>query len=427
MLRFLQRYYLLFIFLLFIPVTIQKIEPNPRSLIWSDTEGYYMYLPGLFIINDLHKIPEGSMNVRKNEKNEVVIKYTYGVSIFYFPFFVAAKYLSGTFGYDYSDYFNPVYCYAIAVSGYLFGFLGLFVLQRSLRRYFSEIVVALTVLSIFMGTNLFYYITRQMSMSHGYSFFLFSLILWLTPKWYRSPDTRNTVLLGLITGWIILIRPTNIFILLFFIGYDIYNRGQLSERIRFLVNQKAKLALAAVSGFIMFIPQMLYWHEMTGSFLRYSYEGEEFIYWNKPKIAEVLFDVQNGLFLYSPIVLFSIIGIFMGLRQKKAQAPSVGIIFIIITYIFASWWAWWFGGAFGHRCYIEFYAILALPMALFFTRILSARSVAVRYGVLLLTIFLNYYGVKMAALYSKLPGPWDGKDWIWNFDKIKWIWSYLFK
>jgi len=83
----------------------------------------------------------------------------------------------------------------------------------------------------------------------------------------------------------------------------------------------------------------------------------------RPKIPDVLFDVQNGLFLYSPLVLLMIVGIFLGLRKKNFQAPATLIIFSIATYMFASWWAWWFGGAFGPCCYVEYYALLAFPLA----------------------------------------------------------------
>ena len=48
---------------------------------------------------------------------------------------------------------------------------------------------------------------------------------------------------------------------------------------------------------------------MTGHWLYYSYTEEGFKYWNEPKIAAVLFDVQNGLFLYSPLVLLMMAGL----------------------------------------------------------------------------------------------------------------------
>ncbi|MBL0009093.1 MAG: hypothetical protein IPP25_18465 [Saprospiraceae bacterium] len=136
-------------------------------------------------------------------------------------------------------------------------------------------------------------------------------------------------------------------------------------------------------AFLFFLPQLMYWKEMTGHWLYYSYTEEGFKYWNEPKIAAVLFDVQNGLFLYSPLVLLMMTGIVMGLFKKNFQAPVVLLIFSIATYFFASWWAWWFGGAFGHRCYVEFtpywpfhlldYISMCLCVGMLFHALLSFR------------------------------------------------------
>jgi hypothetical protein len=166
---------------------------------------------------------------------------------------------------------------------------------------------------------------------------------------------------------------------------------------------------------------------MNGRLIRYSYGDESFKYWLEPKIAAVLFDVQNGLFLYSPMVLLMVVGIIIGIKKKTYQGISLGIVFVIITYIFASWWAWWFGGAFGHRSYIEYYALFAIPLAGFYETVLQRRNMLLKLLVVVLSGFLMFYGVKMSLLHSHLPGPWDGADWRWNWEKIKWVWSYLFK
>lgn len=388
-----------------------------------------MYLPATFIFGDVHKVPEGSMNARKNEQGEVVIKYTYGVSLFYLPFFLAAKtYCSLAAHHDPVDYFNKDYCRAIGLCGYFFGFVGLFFLQKALRSSgFSAAVVALTLFGTLFGTNLFHYMTKEMGMSHVYSFCLFAFFIWQLPRFLQRPSWKNALLLGAALGWITLIRPTNAMIGLLLPLYGVYSWTELRVRCQFLVEKWPQLLAAAGAAMVLFLPQIWYWHTMTGEWLRYSYEGESFIYWNKPKIAAVLFDVQNGLFLYSPIVLLSIIGLGIGWRNRTAHAPVITLLFVLATYSFASWWAWWFGGAFGHRCYVEFYALLAFPMALFFAKTLALRNIWLKSLILFVSLFLMYYGAKLSFLYNQLPGPWDGEDWRWNWDKIKWVWGYLFK
>ena len=58
-------------------------------------------------------------------------------------------------------------------------------------------------------------------MSHVYSFALFAVFILLTQKWYKNPSVKNSVLVGLLSGLISLIRPTNIIIVLIFVFYFI--------------------------------------------------------------------------------------------------------------------------------------------------------------------------------------------------------------
>lgn len=428
-LNFLRRNYLPLLFILFFPVMLNRINVNPRAVVWSDCEGYYMYLPGLFMIGDFHKLPEGSVWPQRNEKGEIMLKYTCGVAMFEMPFFLATKAYCIAKKYDVQDYFNVHYCRAMAISGYFFGFLGLFFLRKALlRRKFSEKVTFWTLLAVFLGTNLFHYMTKEVGMSHAYSFCLFAFTAWQTPRFYEKPSWLNAALLGGALGWLVLIRPTSAVVAVFVFLYDVYSWRDLQTRTRFFFRENlSKVAVAGATAFLFFIPQMLYWREMTGKWARYSYENEGFIYWNKPKIADVLFDVQNGLFLYTPMALLMILGVFMDLKARKNHAPALLLVFSLATYAFASWWAWWFGGAFGHRCYVEYYALLAFPLAGVINRMFAQKNAVLRYAFFAVFIFLIYYSVKMSFLYTHLTGPWDGQDWRWNFDKIKWVWSYLFR
>ena len=80
-----------------------RIKGNPQSVIWSDAEGYYMYLPALLIIGDFHKIPERSVWPQRNEKGEMMIKYTCGVALFEAPFFLVTKVYCQAKNYDWKD------------------------------------------------------------------------------------------------------------------------------------------------------------------------------------------------------------------------------------------------------------------------------------------------------------------------------------
>jgi hypothetical protein len=52
------------------------------------------------------------------------------------------------------------------------------------------------------------------------------------------------------------------------------------------------------------------------------------------------------------------------LRKKhKTMAMGILVTFLIISYVCASWWNWWFGCSFGARSFVEYYTLLIIPFA----------------------------------------------------------------
>lgn len=127
-------HYLIFIlFVLYlINITFDRIKGGERSIIWSDCEGYYLYLPGAFIIKDFHKLPAGSMWPYYNDKKEFVDKYSCGVAYFELPFFGIGYVISKLKNVDPSEYFSTIYSKSIAFGGILITCFGLLLLYKTL-------------------------------------------------------------------------------------------------------------------------------------------------------------------------------------------------------------------------------------------------------------------------------------------------------
>lgn len=153
----------------------------------------------------------------------------------------------------------------------------------------------------------------------------------------------------------------------------------------------------------------MYWHHLTGNFWFYSYGDEGFLYWSSPKLWEIFFSVQNGLFIYSPLILAAFVGAGILAWKKIHQGPAILLIILIASYAIASWWAWWFGAAFGHRAFVELYAILSIPMVYVLSQINKA-SMAVKILAGMLTTAGIFYSLRLSYLYL---APWDGPDWNW--------------
>lgn len=256
-------------------------------------------------------------------------------------------------------------------------------------------------------------------MSHVYSFFLFACFVWLTPTFYRQPGWKLFALMGGLLGLIVLIRPTNILIVLYLLLYGIRSRAEAAGRLRFIGRHFKALLVAPVASFIVFIPQFWYWKYISGDWLIYSY-GEEGFNWLNPRIDMVLFHVKNGWLYYSPMAGLSILGCLLGSWKNRYNIALIFLIWALLLYITSSWWNWWFGGAFGHRNFVEYYLLLAFSYAWLFTQVLESRWTPPKIILLALWVFLLYYGYMLAVYYpGGLYEEWSLEvawEHMWDFD-----------
>jgi hypothetical protein len=108
-----------------------------------------------------------------------------------------------------------------------------------------------------------------------------------------------------------------------------------------------------------------------------------------------------------------VLGLIIGRRDRRTNFAGVVTVALLITYVFASWWAWWFGGAFGERCYIDFFPVLAFPFAIAVEYVLGKGGI-VKAAFAVFALICSLYCVRMSALYID-NGAWDGPKWEWNW------------
>jgi hypothetical protein len=414
------RYYLLLL-LLFAGYRALELHPRfYRSVLWSDSEGYYLYLPALFINGGFEDLPVRTEEQfpMYEETNKRFTKYTCGLAMMELPFFLGAHGLTLATGGE-ADGYSRYYVRALQLAALVYGFLGLLLLKRLLEKHFSRGVTFLTIVGLFLGTNLYHYVIQEPSMSHVYSFFLFACFVWLTPTFYRQPGWKLFALMGGLLGLIVLIRPTNILIVLYLLLYGIRSRAEAAGRLRFIGRHFKALLVAPVASFIVFIPQFWYWKYISGDWLIYSY-GEEGFNWLNPRIDMVLFHVKNGWLYYSPMAGLSILGCLLGCWKNRYNIAPIFLIWALLLYITSSWWNWWFGGAFGHRNFVEYYLLLAFSYAWLFTQVLESRWTPPKIILLALWVFLLYYGYMLAVYYpGGLYEEWSLEvawEHMWDFD-----------
>ncbi|MDA3822115.1 MAG: hypothetical protein PF450_05825 [Bacteroidales bacterium] len=415
-----------------------KDQAPQRAVIKHDVKGYYSYVPAIFIFGD-HKLEftgakgfknDGRFQYLRIEKDKRLIQYTSGLAILYTPFFLTAHATAPLFGQE-RDGYNWVYQFFLVISALFYVMLGLVFLRKLLLKYFSDLVVAGVLLLLVFGTNLFYYTVYEGPMPHSYSFAFIALFLYFVDRWYAKPDVIQTIILGFVYGMVVLIRPTNalVIIVLLFCGIKDFNDIQI--RIKFLLRKTPLILLMIVFFIIPWIPQLLYWKSVTGSFFYNSYESvgsEYYIY--APQTLEMLFSYRKGWFVYTPIMFIGLIGFVFLFRNYRKIFWSTALYMVVMIYVLSSWWAWWFGGSFGSRSMVDTYAIMSIPLAALLVKIVEERRKKIQYSILAVLILLVGLQWLQTSQYNhgSIHYVSMDKDAYWhNYLKIKHrgVWSYL--
>ena len=380
------------------------------KIVWSDAQGYYQYLPGLFIDHDLKNLVYGA----RLENGNMLNIFHIGVAILQLPFFFLADLLAGPLGYK-TDGYSPIYMYSLGVGAAVYLGLGVYFLQQFLLRYFSLGTVVTTVLILFFGTNLYYYSSIEVGMSHVYSFFLFSAFALLSQRFFDVQSYPRAAIIGLLAGLIIVIRPNNGIFVLLLIFFGLSSFKEILPRFKWwLTNYRFVLVMFLTGGFICFL-QMWYWHHVSDKWIMFSYGqlGQQF-FWTKALMGKVLFSPQNGLLVYAPVLLFALIGLIWGSIKKQKGFFLYFLIWVGAWYIFSSWWCWWFGGAYGHRAFIEYFVVMAPGLAWFIERISRKKWALIPWS--LVVLVLLFVSVRMSFIYYS---PWDGPEWGWDDYMLK--------
>lgn len=357
---------ILCVFVVSILIFTSKVWRQEKQVIYWDVISYYAYLPATFIFDDIRlekkeTFSKGIFWPEKSPNGGNVIKTSMGMSFLYAPSFFIGHLCAKLFGYPAYGYSEP-YKIALLIGAVFYLIIGLIFLRKILKSFFSDGVTAITIMALALGTNLTFYASREATMTHLYSFTLFCIFIWGTIQWYKSPKLKSMMLLGALSGLISLIRPTNILILVFFFLYDVSSWKTLTQKYQFFLKHFHWLLLMFLSFLLIWIPQFIYWKITTGSFLYYSYANESFFF-NNPQILNGLFSYRKGWFVYTPMMLFAVIGIPFLIKHMKKMSWAVTAFIVLNIYVVFSWWCWWYGGGYGQRAMIDSYVILAFPLA----------------------------------------------------------------
>ncbi|HNT92624.1 MAG TPA: glycosyltransferase family 2 protein [Bacteroidales bacterium] len=413
----------------------EKHWNDEKRVIEWDAISYYAYLPAAFIYHDL-SLSFADNYQGKNKllvwpdrgpQGKYVIKTTMGLSLLWTPFFLAGHAVAHLSGTDTGGY-SPPYKFFLLLSALFFLTVGLIYLRKILLAHSSDTVTAFVLAAFVIGTNLFWYTLYQGTMSHVYSFALISAFVWYSMIWHGynsirpAPSIPSALRLGLLLGLITLIRPTNIIIVLFFILYGVTSGQSMRSRTRELALGYRYMAIMALAALIVWVPQMLYWKEITGQWLYFSYGSDERFFFDDPAIIKGLFSWRKGLFLYTPLMIFAFAGIISLWIRRSPHALAMTLFVPLNIYIIFSWWCWWYGGGLGQRAFIDSYALMGVAAASLLAHAMAAGKNWLKSAVLAAFILLASLGVIQNIQYYNGAIHWDSmtrEAYLDSFGRLK--------
>jgi len=375
-----------------------------RIMAW-DVFGYYLYLPFTFIYHDtglkdatvinhimaVYNPSDTLYQLANGSDGHQVILFTSGWAVMNAPFFFIAHLLAPAFGYT-ADGFSLPYQFSIAMGGMFYMIVGLIFLRKILLRFFNDAYAALIMLCIALGTNYLELTFLSTPMPHNYLFAVYALLFWYTIRWHETYKVKYAVFIGLLIGLATLVRPSEVISCIIPLLWGVYDKESLNGKLKIIKKYFTQFILLIACAFLMTLPQLIYWKMYTGHYIAWSSGSESFSFLS-PYFANVLFSYKKGWLLYTPLMIFAIIGFkYIYFNNKKLFYPLF-IFFVLNIWIICSWSGSMVGGGFSQRSFMQSYAIMAIPLGYSFLKISSLKWFF-RYLfilVILFFVFLNLF------------------------------------
>ncbi len=371
--------------------TVRDLDGRYGRSINGDAKAYYAYLPALFIYNDASYsfideveqtyYPEDRSqfkDFRIEQKNGKSVNKTFpGLSILYAPFFFLSMLVAWIFGFPVDGYSAP-FQWGIAFSHLVYFFVGLRFLLAFFRSYKISDTISYWIFSFLLfGTNCWYYLVYDHTVSHIHSFFLACVLLWSMQQWISTKRVKFFGLIGCVMALLVIIRPTNAVMILFLPLLLVLRNVNLKALFSKEVFHWKQLVLPVAVGLAILAIPFLFWKWQSDLWVVYSY-GEETFDFKHPHLLEFLFSYEKGWLLWTPLSLFALIGaiIYFGKQSWKVLFLFLMPLMIII-YILSSWWCWTYGSGFGQRPMIEYLPFIALGFAFFAQKYFKKVQLAV--------------------------------------------------
>jgi len=377
-----------------------------KEISW-DVFGYYLPLPATFIYNDPflndrswvdqlndEKHLSGTVyQISTTEKGEPMYFFLFGMSLFYSIFFFVGHFSAGIGGFP-QDGFSDPYQISLVFGCMLYTFIGLYYLRKIMLYFSNERSTAIVLVMIVLGTNYAHHMTMKNLETVNVLFMLAALVIWNTIQWHLDYKLKNLLVISIGLILMALVKPSEILFAFFPILFGIKNRHSFRSKWEIIKSHRRQFYIAISAALIIALPQAGYWFYKTGKPIYDTYKnagvGLDFF---SPHIWNTLFSFRKGWLIYTPIMIFALIGFRQLYRTNKGVFIPVFSTFICSFFIVASWTEWWYGAGFSIRPLITYYTLLSIPMVFFVDKLFEQKRI-IQFAFIVLAsffLFLNQF------------------------------------
>lgn len=352
-----------------------------------DVFGYYLPLQATFIEGDMwlddakwvdelnkeHNVTGSLYQISSTPDNQPMYFFLMGMSIMYSVFFFIGHFFAGILDYPQNGLSDP-YTYALVLGCILYTIIGLYYLRKILLHFFSDKLTLILLIICVFGTNYVNHMTLKNLETVNVLFMFYAIVLWNTIRWYETYKFKNMLAIGVSIVLMALIKPSEVLVILLPFIWGLTSWRNIKNRVLLLWSFRNQIILTALICLIIASPQMIYWYVKTGAIFYDSYKnpgvGLDFL---SPHIFESLFGYRKGWLLYTPIMVFALLGFITIYKRRKDLFLGLFIPFVLAFYIIASWTEYWYGAGFSNRPVITVYPILLISMGFLFQWVWNQR------------------------------------------------------
>lgn len=325
-----------------------------KHAIYGDGNGYYCYTQALFFDHSLNFKPiynhlehfQGTKyefsRIFWNRKSD---PYSIGTGLVWIPSMVVMSLFSNN-RFDLTHEIGP------GLTGIILMLSGLYFIEKYLSKRFDKKVVFWTILTMFFGSNIFYYTSFEPALSHQIGFFIVSLLMYLTDN---ANAKFNILPIGILAGFLVNVRIGDFVLLL--------------PLFPFLIKNWKKIPIFVLGFTIGIAPQLINQHLQYGGILNNPYtNGENGNFAISLRSAfDTLFSPKRGFITWTPVFALGVYGLF---KNKNFLYLAT----IIIYWLMSSFWSGGLSAGFGLRLMFSSLPYFLVGISYVYSK-LSARHI----------------------------------------------------